>query len=106
MDHNSSPTKRIYICDICEHRCDSQRDFKKHCNEAHRYTCDHCGNKHDSLASLDNHIRSFHRKNEISCEKCNSMFSNSENVRKHMSYMHNSQDDFSRSSSDYSYEEK
>ena len=92
VDHAAAPHKRVYVCDICEYKCESQVDFKKHCKDMHeeqKYTCDHCGTKLNSLQGLDTHIQIFHQKKpEYKCDECNLKFSVLDNVRKHMANRH------------------
>jgi len=85
------PITYKYICDICDHKTNVQRDHERHVrdhkNNKTYYCCEPiCGFSVPNIISFINHMKNHHGKiiYKYNCDKCDQGFNNKKEYNKHI----------------------
>ncbi|XP_059047569.1 zinc finger protein 883-like [Achroia grisella] len=67
--HNRRVHSMVYVCNTCDARCRTLREFSNHYKEVHeRIICDHCGKSFMKKRTLEKHIKRNHL--PATCHTC------------------------------------
>ena len=77
-----------FICDICEYRCCSSDNLKRHIKGVHLKIkddfCPVCKEAFSTLSSLNSHIKRVHNKiKREECKKCDKLFYGKSDLKRH-----------------------